>query len=221
VSDRESPRFTVRSGTQRARRPACLARPRTARPAGHPVTVGPPTGERGKPHGSIRISSRVGSHGEGFSCSTYRRLRHGERDHLESRASSAALEASLVAFRSVAEPGGLAGPLTRRCLQCRPPGRTRRPPHSDPAVRSSWVIPGRGRPRPYRCHQPPRNGLSKRLSYLSRTNRAVTPHHPTRVRSSRLRPRLSRCGLCVVARTGRPALTLRQTNPADTRTPFC
>jgi hypothetical protein len=28
------------------------ARPRTLRPAGHPVTVGPPTGERAKRHGS-------------------------------------------------------------------------------------------------------------------------------------------------------------------------
>lgn len=49
-----------------------------------------------------------------------------------------------LARRSVGSIG--VGPM--RCLQCRPPGQTRRPPHPGPAIGSSSGRPGRERPRP-------------------------------------------------------------------------
>ena len=45
------------------------APPRGPRPAGHPVTVGPPTGERAKPHGSrwsAQLDERPGRVGLGL-----------------------------------------------------------------------------------------------------------------------------------------------------------
>ena len=58
-------------------------------------------------------------------------------DHLESRASPVAFDASWWASLGAAGPGGRTGPLPRRCSQCRPPGRARRPPLPDAAERSS------------------------------------------------------------------------------------
>jgi hypothetical protein len=60
-----------------------------------------------------------------------------ELEHLQSRASSVALDASGGAFWGVAGPGGRTGPLPRRCSQCHPPGRARRPPLPPSADRSS------------------------------------------------------------------------------------
>jgi len=40
-----------------------------------------------------------------------------------------------VGVLGVAGPGGRSGPLPRRCPQCRPPGRARRPPFSAGAGR--------------------------------------------------------------------------------------
>jgi len=74
----------------------------------------------------------------------------GERepDHLQSRASPAAFDASWWASLGVAGPGGRMGPLPRRCSQCRPPGRARRPPLPTDGLGHPRGPAGRGRSRP-------------------------------------------------------------------------
>ena len=93
------------------------------------------------------------------------------------------------AFRSAAEPGGLAGPLPRRCSQCRPPGRTRRPPHPDLRPGRPEAASGRGRPRPH----PVRAG--SKLTVPVRSRSFIIPNERCRL------PHGFRLG----SRVGRPA----------------
>ena len=91
-------------------------------------------------------------------------------DHLESRASPVAFDASWWASLGVAGPGGRTGPLPRRCSQCRPPGRARRPPLPRSGTGRPRVTPGRGRPRPQSglpLHGRSRSDSGDRLAVLA------------------------------------------------------